>query len=134
MEYNCNECKKNIVHNKKFHNTQSNIIGPIVVVNNKNSSHNVPENDKILICKYCNKCFQNRSNRWRPEKKCTNKETEIKKLEKIKLEKIEKEIELEKTKEKNIQLEEIINKLSLPMNNQLINIIEDKNKKNSRIK
>jgi hypothetical protein len=40
-----------------------------------------------------------------------------------------KELELEKTKDKNIQLEEIINKLSLPMNNQLINIIEDKNKK-----
>jgi hypothetical protein len=115
---------------------------PIEVVNNSN------------VCTYCNKEYSNRSSLNRHlESYCKTKtqlinkiinekkeiyenliypkkykeEKEILKL-KIKLQN-DNEIELNKTKEKNIHLEEIINKLSLPMNNQLINIIEDKNKK-----
>jgi uncharacterized Zn-finger protein len=110
---------------------------PIEIINNNSN-----------VCTYCNKEYSNRSSLTRHlESYCKTKtqlinekkeiyenliysnkykdEKEILKL-KIKLQN-DKELELEKIKDKNIHLEEIINKLSLPMNNQLINIIEDKN-------
>jgi len=157
-KFSCNICNKNYAsmsslcnHNKKFHIKNSKILNnsdKILKTSDKTS-------DKTYNCRYCNKIFINIKTRWSHEQKCKesnniNKETELEKLKeknkekeleiilkkkestilrlKLKLENDAK-LELENVNEKNKQLEEIINKLSLPMNNQLINMIEDKNKK-----
>lgn len=103
MSYSCTICNKNYKtyqtlwnHNKKCHTTVS--IHQVVVSsqNDTINSHNVVINDIILKCKYCNKIFQNRSNRWRHEKKCQNKENELTKLN---AENKQKELELKIKKE-----------------------------------
>jgi hypothetical protein len=123
MEYNCNKCNKKYssyqtlwTHNKKFHTSQptQNSLTP-------QPNPQLPQSDTKLKCIHCNNLFSRKDNLKRHEKICKNKDNVITTQN--------NELELEKMKQTNIQLEEIINKLSLPMNNQLINIIEDKNKK-----
>jgi hypothetical protein len=156
MNYKCKTCNKLYKsyqslwnHNHKFHNT---------IKNNSNQLVNNNDTKSKYACRICNKILSCKQSKWKHEQTCKNKETnENDKIKKeIELAKIQllvkkeesqilqcelklqndRELELLKIKEKNKELEyknkqneEIINKLSLPMNNQLINIIEDKNKK-----
>lgn len=106
MEYRCNNCNKNYssyqslwIHNKKFHNSETNQKQPI-----NDSKINViqPPNDQKLICLYCNKNFNHYNNKWRHQKNCKIKEetnviTLIKNKE-LDIEKIKEEKELIKLK------------------------------------
>jgi len=155
IEYKCIICNKKYKtyqtlwkHNKKFHLTTV-IDSNINVIEN---SKNVIENNNYS-CKYCNKEFKLRQYRWSHEKNvCQPKHN---KAQQEKEENYKKRLELEIIKENNIRLKEearILNlKLKLqksekvdnidneidnniivnheqPINNQLINIIVDKNK------
>jgi hypothetical protein len=65
-------------HNKKFHNVTVVISSHNVIPHSPNGSHKINtinnEVNNKNICIYCKKKFQNRSNRWRHEKTCKNKE------------------------------------------------------------
>ena len=125
-DHKCNICNKIYSsyktlwkHNKNKH--KNNEIKNIIMQLKSN------ENDNILVCKYCNKKFTHRNNRWFHEKKCKiifdeNKQNEIKIAEinsnkEIKLAEINKEIELKK--------------LEIKKENS---IIKQKSNKNSTIK
>ncbi len=128
-EHKCNICNKSYssyktlwTHNKNIHKHENiknshNVVinSPDVVVN----SHNMDINS--LKCKFCNKNFQNRSNRYRHEQKCKiifeekeKKNNEIKLAEikiaeinsnkEIKLAEINKEVELAKI---NLELKKV---------------------------
>ena len=123
-KYNCKTCDKNYScykslwnHNKKFHNKIVSKTIPNVSIQNK------------LLCKYCSKKFSSTQNKWKHENKVCKKKTDMLTLEEMQKKIIELEDKIKITNITNKQYEEIINKLSLPVNNQLINIIEDKNKK-----
>ena len=68
-------------HNNKFHPDKDTKCSLNVVKSDHDSSHSVVINQPNTNCKYCNKIFQNRSNRWRHEKTCSKKYMENKKLE-----------------------------------------------------
>jgi len=143
MEYKCNICKKNYksyqtlwIHNKKFHTTNSSH-DSVNNIKTSNSTIDI-ENNKSLICKYCKKIFQNRSNRWRHENNCKTKindldkkklELELKK-EEVRLAKEEKQIlklkiQLQKSNDiDNITFKKL-NKLLLKRNNRINYIINN---------
>ena len=122
MKYKCELCKLNYEtynglwkHNKKYHST-----------NNKPNDKSYKSSDKPLDkpptksykCSKCDNVFIHYQSRWKHEKKCNNI-------------KPEKNQELQLIKSKLEQLEKIIDdehNQSNPVNNQLINIIMDKNK------
>ncbi len=132
MEYKCDKCNKYYKtyqtlwkHNKEFHKNNSHNMTTSSHNCNHNttiSSHNVViyshnNNHDSLICKICNKNFQNRSNRWRHEKKCIiNNDNKIKEEEK----KIKEQEENNKIK----QLEETI----IELKKQVSTILEEKGK------
>ena len=96
MDFYCSHCKKQYAsykslwnHNKKFHNTglsnvvlggsKKVVVGGSLVVNTINTKQNTIQPDtctenKLLICKFCNRKFNDRSNRWKHEKICKTKE------------------------------------------------------------
>jgi vacuolar-type H+-ATPase subunit I/STV1 len=108
-------------HNKKFHKNEPNTdvavcCGNVAeccgnVAENKNETNIdvVENNNKKIICKYCNKCFNHRSNKFNHEKICklknNNSESEI-----IELKKENKEIKKENEEIKNSlkELKELI--------------------------
>ena len=121
IEYKCKICNKIYKtyqtlwkHNWHFHdNTSStNIIS-------NNTSNNTSTDIKQFNCKYCDKNHNTRQSKWYHQQKCKIKNDTKKQTE----------VQIELLQEKNKIYEEIINKLSLPINHQLINLIEDKNKK-----
>ena len=143
-KYICNTCNKIYSsqsslcnHNKKFHkenvknvvNSSHNVCNNVV-----NSSHNVCNNVvNCLTCKFCNKSFQNRSNRWRHEKKCVIQLEENNKIkeENNKIKELEETInELKKQVSTILQEKGKIHHKTLQkqpsINNQLINLIVDK--------
>jgi hypothetical protein len=152
IEYECKICIKKYKtyqtlwkHNKKFHKTKINIIlqnthtvSPNLLNNDcickyckKNYSRNdnlkrhentckqkiISEiNDKIknYICKYCNKDYNNRNSKYKHQLKCSNNNQHDTVL-------LENDITIIKNDIKKITE-------TYPINNQLINIIMDKNK------
>ena len=125
-------------HNKKFHsnNTTNNVkfVNNCLIIDVK-----CKENVKSLTCELCNKIFNTRAAKSLHKKKCTVEYSNInKQIEDTN----KKKIELEIIKENNIRLKEESKILQLklkldrsneinhiqPINNQLINIIVDKNK------
>jgi hypothetical protein len=134
-EHKCNICNKLYssyktlwTHNKNIHKNENVKNCHNVVIN----SHNLDINS--LTCKFCNKNFQNRSNRYRHEQKCKiifeekeKKDNEIKLAEINSNEKIKlAEIELEKynlDKEKEIELAKInleLKKVEIKKENSII--------------
>ncbi len=87
MEYRCDICDKKYssyqslwIHNKKFHNNVNNgcctLSGTSAVLCGGfcGSSSGVNEkNNKKKLCKFCNKMFNDRSNKYKHEKICKNK-------------------------------------------------------------
>jgi hypothetical protein len=139
MEYKCDKCVKYYKtyqtlwkHNKEFHKNNSHkkdISSHNLAISSHNTNHNTTtsshnvviynNNHDSLICKICNKNFQNRSNRWRHEKKCIiNNDNKIKKQEE------ETKIKEQEENNKIKQLEEIINELK----KQVSSILEEKGK------
>ena len=131
MEHICTICNKNYKtykslwnHKKKFH---------------INPKPKIPQNNSLLKCKNCDKVLSRKDNLLRHEKKCYKIKIDNENLE-IKKENIEIRKEMEKLKgliqksliihpNKIIEKElETIKNDSKKMNNQLINIIIDKNK------
>ena len=130
-EFNCKICNKFYVsyktlweHNKKFHKNESNTdvavcCGNVAeccgnVTEKKNETNkDVVENKKKIICKYCNKCFNHRSNKFNHEKICKLKNNNSE-LEIIELKKENKEIKKENEEIKNSlkELKELIIKNS----------------------
>jgi hypothetical protein len=129
IEYKCKICNNQYKtyqtlwkHNIKFHNSQ--LTEKHVVANNP-----IIVTEKSLTCKYCNKVFKHKQNKYEHQKKaCKFKEqyNGTIKLELLKEEnkKLELEIKL-KTNNNEIDDNSIVEQ---PINNQLINIIVDKNK------
>ena len=125
-KYNCKTCDKEYScykslwnHNKKFHKNDTTKSKYLVSL----------EQSKVSIkCKYCNNEYKHKQSKSKHEKIC-KKKTDMLTLEEMQKKIIELEDKIKITNITNKQYEEIINKLSLPVNNQLINIIEDKNKK-----
>ena len=143
-------------HNKKFHtknvvqNGTNEVLSVVVCdtteINNKHQ------------CKICNKIFNDRSNKYKHEKICKNKINNTSEIESLKntINEMKKQFSLilqekgkihpntlQKIKEENINLKKELKNINLtkikediddiknnpPINNQLINIISDKNKK-----
>ena len=121
-EHKCNICNKTYssyktlwTHNKNIHKSEEIKKCQNVVINSHNTDINT------LKCKFCNKNFQNRSNRYRHEQKCKIMfDEKEKKNNEIKIAEINKEIKLAEIN-KEIELAKLI-----PINNQLINLIVDK--------
>ncbi len=120
--YNCNICNKKYSsykslwnHNKEFHNDNVVKCGDKVVkcgdnvVNNGDNVVKCGDNVvKKYYCNVCNKNFNDRSNKWKHEKKCTvNNDNKIEQLE-----------------EKNKILEDTINELK----KQVSSILQEKGK------
>uniref|UniRef100_A0A6C0DAK0 KilA-N domain-containing protein n=1 Tax=viral metagenome TaxID=1070528 RepID=A0A6C0DAK0_9ZZZZ len=106
-------------HNKKFHIIKDKLCNTFVkngntFVNNCNTfvTQCNTNTSSELKCKYCNKIFNHYNNKWRHEKTCKNKLSDNK---------ISNDLQI---------LKEDINQIkeSPPINNQLINIIIEKNK------
>lgn len=158
MDYNCKICNKLYKsyqslwnHNKKFHKDGSHG----VVIGSHQSSHlNDIICDKSLstiTCKFCNKTFQNRSNRWRHEQKCKKTDNitidtnlkilkETTKQKQLELELKKEEIKLRKEEAKILKLklkqqkkENEIPTISKINNIFIININSDTNQNNSGI-
>jgi hypothetical protein len=116
MDFNCKSCNKKYGsyqslwnHNKKFHNNQN-------------------INDHQYNCKNCNKKLSSRQSRWRHLKICrkVTDDGKSKSYNKVKL----KNDDTFNLKKENEELKkELSNINNVPINNQLINIISDKNKK-----
>jgi len=130
----CNICNKKFSsyksiwnHNKKFHNCDDNITQTNnEIIQTKDNNQSIDS----LICKFCKKVLSHRNSRWRHEKTCKNKSQII----------IIDKNEYNNLQNKNINFEEKINKLEnqinnnietkiIPINNHLIDIISNKNKK-----
>ena len=104
MSFNCDLCNKIYKsyqslwnHNKKFH-----VNGDTFVIQNNPIHENVENSAKThtLICKFCNRNFNFRNNRWKHEQVC--KQNHIKKKEEEKAKELEKKkLELEIAKENN---------------------------------
>ena len=123
------------IHNKKFHVTNVQKCTSSII--------------KSYICKYCLKNYSSRQNKWNHEQKCKNKENKIDDINKLKqtINKFKFCIQTELLlKEENKKLKEelkIINIIKIkeeindiknninntPINNHLIDIISNKNKK-----
>ena len=76
MEHYCNICKKEYKsyqtlwkHNKKFHNDK---VIPNVIHNRPKCNPKVSNCNPIngFGCRYCDKIYSNRQNRWKHEQKC----------------------------------------------------------------
>jgi cell division protein FtsB len=167
MDHSCNQCNKIYKsyqslwnHNKKFHNKNVVVCGVNEVVCGENEVVLNTTKNKY-VCNNCNKIFNDRSNKYKHEKICKNKNNEInnenikikelmlqiKKQEtkilqyKLKIQKTnsvdnqkKENNDNEKLKEENEKLKEELKSIknninNLPINNQLINIISNKNKK-----
>jgi len=143
-DHKCNICNKIYssyktlwTHNKNKH--KNNEIKNIIMQLKSN------ENDNILVCKYCNKKFTHRNNRWFHEKKCKiifdeNKQNEIKIAEinsnkEIKLAEINEKIKLAEIELKLAEInsnEKIeLKKLEIKKENS---IIKQKSNRNPTIK
>lgn len=95
MEHACNKCNKTYasyqslwIHNKKFHNPDSMKKYP-------DSDHKVAKTNRIYICKYCKKEYDNKSSKYKHQKKCADKKDEIQKLKiefDSKIEQLEKKV------------------------------------------
>ena len=116
MDFNCKSCNKKYGsyqslwnHNKKFHNNQN-------------------INDYQYNCENCNKNLSSRQSKWRHLKICKKItcDGKSKSYNKVKL----KNEDTVKLKKENEELKKELNNINnVPINNQLINIISDKNKK-----
>ena len=141
------------IHNKKFHKPICKNIGKELdnksqdVHNESKDSKDLNPDQKKYICKYCNKIYKHKQTKWTHEKKCINTITnDISVINKQeissnfivvnKYQKTNNDNPLEKHSNDiiiNKKLDIIntnINKIkeNIPINNQLINIIMDKNK------
>ena len=143
IEYKCKVCNKQYKtyqtlwkHNKKFHDQN--------IINNNHSTiinqPNIIINQSKNECNYCKKIFSHYNNKWRHEKKCKIKTDELSKI-KEETRQTELLLALKKEESKILQLKlkleksndesnnyDIIVEHEQPINNQLINIIVDKNK------
>ena len=104
MSYECKICNKHYKsyqskwnHHKKFHNdnvihSDTSVI-PNVILCNKTDTIDKP----ILYCKFCNRQFNFRNNRWKHEKICKKKENieDTKKIE-LELKMKQEEVKLKK--------------------------------------
>ena len=128
-EYKCNKCNKLYSshsslcnHNKKFHKDtvvknvvvcggkRGTIGGSIVVLCDSN------KNEQKYLCKYCNKNFNDRSNKHKHEKICKNKTTVLEEN------KILKEENIKIKKENNIlKINQIVPLNTTNINNGIIN-------------
>ena len=114
--YECKYCDKKYKHQPSLsrhinakHNpniiNKTTLDNPNIIPNAINDNHHIiPKNETVnrcYLCKYCNQEFTHYQNRWRHEKKCKDKKTEIDLL------KEKHSIELEQMKE---QLMEILKK------------------------
>ena len=98
MEYRCNDCNKLYssyqslwIHNKKFHFKVKTECIPNVVLSIPERIPNVIQCNPItinmsVICKYCNKQFSSRQNKWNHEQKCKSKINIIEENKNLKLE------------------------------------------------
>ena len=107
MEYKCDYCNKVYSsrqsrwnHIKKYHSDtcNPNVIQSNPVCNPKVIQNGLQENTEEYKCKYCNKSFKFRQGKWKHEKKCTDKKTDIK---------------LDKLEKQNDKLESELNELKL---------------------
>ena len=134
MPYKCDNCDKNYKsyqslwnHNKKFHTNKNNKDIKIISNDIKIISKN---NIKLLEneCQYCNKKLSDRHSKWRHEKTCKRKKHKIVADIAIKNKVIKLTNKLNELK-KNIQSPQIEYKyIDNKLNEQLINMINDKNK------
>jgi hypothetical protein len=109
-EFYCKQCNKNYKtyktlweHNKKFHN---NILLKSSEQFGQHSDNVLKSSDNILKnynCRYCTKIFTNIKTRWSHEQKCKD---ETEKIDNIKYENKEKELEIILKKEKNLILKQ----------------------------
>jgi hypothetical protein len=68
----------------------------------RDTSKNIDKLNEIKYnCKYCNRIFNNRNNKWKHEKICKHNET-MSELEKLKIENMKQQIEINKLKNINI--------------------------------
>uniref|UniRef100_A0A6C0D9Y7 KilA-N domain-containing protein n=1 Tax=viral metagenome TaxID=1070528 RepID=A0A6C0D9Y7_9ZZZZ len=147
VEFQCEICNKNYSsykslwnHNNKFHNINVKNVKEDV----KNVKENVKENLRSLTCEYCKKVFNNRPAKSIHKKKCNKIENnKIQILEeqnkqfaqtinelKAQVAMILKDDEQNKLKELNKLIKQFENQLiNTPINNNLIDIISNKNKK-----
>ena len=121
MDHICNICNKQYssyqslwIHNKKFHVIRNTRMTPIVTNTDTKMVSNITI--KCYNCKYCNKNFNHRQNKYQHEKKCKIDTTEIDKLKESK--EIKKlELQLAKEEAKILQL-----KLKLQNSTKIDNI------------
>jgi hypothetical protein len=123
-EYRCDICNKYYAsksslcnHNKKFHKLYDNNGSHNVVIGSHSGSHSVviseQNSNNLLSCKYCNRLFQNRSNRWRHEIKCVITYNENKKSQdEIKTKELE--LKLKKSEAKILELKLKLEKSTNP--------------------
>ncbi len=124
-------------HNKKFH-TNTMINKDHLVINNDQKEINKDHlENNILNCKYCNKNFTFKTNKYRHEKTCTEKNKEVlnvKQLElqlKIKEQEILKlKLKLQKSKKTDISTVNQLNKLLMERHDQYQNYISNINNGN----
>jgi hypothetical protein len=120
MQYRCNICNKDYssyqslwIHNKKFHNIIVTNLTPNVTNLTPNVTNLTPNvTNKVYECKFCNKSFNYRQNKYQHEKKCKIKEDS------------NKINQLEEKNNKINELEKTINELK----NQVAIIIKEKGK------
>jgi hypothetical protein len=115
-------------HNKKFHNDITIKTSEIISKNSDNVLKNSDITSKNYNCRTCSRVFNNIKTRWSHEQKCKTIESKNKNLEEKKL-----DLALKKEEARILQLKIELNYidndiLEQPINNQLINIIVDKNK------
>jgi len=113
--FSCNICNKTYSsksslcnHTKKFHNSKSNYIVTKTSLNDNQKVTSENEHGN-LKCRYCEKMYKHKQNRWLHEKKC--------KIIKDKVDNKNKEIELEKIKLEKMKEEKSILKLKIKLQN-----------------
>ena len=128
MTFLCEICNKKYItnsgfwkHNNKYHNNIQNNKNQVLSSNNQVlSSNNQVLSSKKYKCRYCDKTYDILQSRWFHEQTCKIKHNENKQNE---INKLKYEIEILKN---NTKLKQENN--NIPINNQLINIITEKNK------
>ena len=130
-EFRCNICNKNYAsnsslcnHNKKFHKNDVVQKGSSVVLHEVVCGTSLINNKSQ--CKYCNKLFNDRSNKYKHEKICKNKTTDNSKISELEdtINKLKKQVNMllkEKGKIHHKTLQKINNQLNNINNGSIIN-------------
>jgi hypothetical protein len=144
INYRCNICNKNYSsssslcnHNKKFHQEQKIICDQKEIISDQKEINCDQKEINKLNCMYCNKIFSFKTNKYRHEKTCKQKDakhSDIKQIE-LKLQQQEQEIIklkkiIQKSKNTDISTVNQINKLLLERDKQYQQYINNINNGN----